>query len=269
MRWYPMVLGVVACKEVEPLPEDVDGLLHLFWQSYDAGEDDLVGQALVNAATAIDEDALLEKHEEGTPTRLTVEEQALVPLRHEVLPDPADARGLSATIRYTCAMDMLAEILVFPDQNAIYDSYDAYERRFDAPTDGFVDGSEAGAGWEGTITTTIPLGVGTYTYDFRTELRRLELPEDHPSDGFAIVARTFMLNEAVWEKEDRSFRQDYQIEMYWPVGDDVVHLYGFWREMDFGDAVGTMEDNLPAQITMQQVVVWDDKTEKACADGLP
>ncbi|HMV68604.1 MAG TPA: hypothetical protein PKA64_17265, partial [Myxococcota bacterium] len=241
----------------------------LFWDDFDAGDDARVGEALVAAAAAIDEDALLQDHAEGTPTRLSIEEQALVPLDHAVTPDPAKARGLSVTTRYTCAMDQLAAILVFPDQNAIYDSYDAYSRTFDAPTDRFLAGDEARAGWVGEITATIPLGVGTYSYPFRTELRRLPLPEDHPSSGEAIVARTFMTDAAVWEKDGRSFPQDYQIEVYWPVGADIVHLYGFWREMDFGASVGTMEDDLPARITVQQVIVWDDKTEKACADGLP
>lgn len=268
MRWYPMLALLVACKAVEPVPEDIDGLLHLFWTSFDAADDARVGEALVAAAAAVDEEALLKAYEEGTPTRLTVEEQALVPLEHSPLPDPALARGLSVTTRYTCDMGVLAEILVFEDQNAIYDTYDAYSREFDAPTDGFVAGEDARAGWNGDITSTIPLGVGTYSYPFRTELRWVPLPEEHPSAGEAIIARTFMRDAAVWDREARSFPQDYQIEIYWPVDGDVVHLYGFWREMDMG-SVGTMEDNGPAQITVGQVNVWDKKTEKACADGGP
>lgn len=254
-----------ACKPLEPAPRDLDALYHRFWTQFDDGTDEDLQEDVRALLDVIDEASIVDEPGRFEPSRLSVEEQAEVDLATAPPPDPALARGVATTTRYRCAMDTLTELLVFPDQNSIYGKYDAYERRFDGDTAPFVAGDVATTGWEGTITASIPL-VGTYTYDFRPELRRVPGPEE--LDGDVIIARTNLIAPAVWTTEKPSFTQDYQIEVYYPFEGDVLHVYGTWRAMDLA-ALGDMESDTVVGVTVQQMYGWDDITEETCASGLP
>ena len=272
-------VAAAACQAPDPAPRDLDALVHRFWLGFEEDEDADMQEALRAFEEITDEAALLESHQEAEPTRLTEAETALSRITTEPRPDPAAARGLIVTTRYACARPKLEEILVFPDQNALYEVYDAYERRFDTDRAPFLNEDVARIGWDGTITTSIPLS-GTYTYDFRTELRRVPMPADFgeagdavaPAGESAILARTYMTEAAVWSREGPSFPQDYQIEVYIPLvgedGVDIVHLASVWRELNT-DALGDMEDDIVVRTTVGQMKLWDTKTEKWCAEPLP
>lgn len=267
VRTAGVALVCVACRPVEPAPRDQDALVHRFWAGFAVDDDASMQEALRALEEVTDEVAVQDEHTEGESTRLSAEEQALVPLEGEPRPDPAAARGLTVTYGYTCDMADLADVLVFADQNAVYDVYDDYARHFDEDTAPFIAGTDPSTGWNGDIAATIPL-FGSYDYEFRTELRRVPLPDDFPEAGDAILARTFMVSPAAWSKENGGFPQDYQIEIYYPSAGAVVHFTGIWREMNVSPEL-TMEGDIVIRTTVSQMIKWDDTTEKVCAEGLP
>ena len=50
MRSYYMVptLALFACRPVDPAPEDLDALLHYFWQKADTGSDAEIAQGFTS-----------------------------------------------------------------------------------------------------------------------------------------------------------------------------------------------------------------------------
>ena len=265
-------LGVVfvvasACKPVEPIALDLDAAVRQGWVDYGTEVDWApVFEALQGG---VDLAAVADKHVEAELTRLTPEEQAVAALvpADGVLPDPSRARGLLYVGRFPCDEAALVDILTYPDQNAIYDVYDAYSRAFRGERDPFRTGDVDLLEWDGHIETSIPL-VGSYVYDFVSGVERVVVPETHASAGQnAYLARTFMISPAVWNGPNKAMPQDYQMEFYVPTPDgDYLHVYGFWREMDLG-ALGTMDTEGVARITLDQIMAWDRKTAAACEDG--
>ena len=77
-----------------------------------------------------------------------------------------------------------------------------------------------------------------------------------------------MVAPATWDGEGPSFPQDYQVEAWVPYGDDIVHVYGVWREMDLG-WMGDMNDTIVARTTINQMAKWDERAEELCAEGTP
>lgn len=274
MSRQPLVplLLVAGCK-LEAAPETLDELFHRVWGAFpvDSGQDFdlLVG----SVPDVVDVDALVEKHLEGQQTRLTAEQ--IAELRFLDAdggpadpPDPSTATPMYVVDRFPCTGEALEEILAYPDQNALYNTYDAYERRYDEPREGFLDGDTDFLGWEGSI--EVKEIIGHYFYDFRTELRRIPLNAETGVPGDTVwMTRNHMLTPARWETNNRSFPQDYQVELWVPVaGGDFVHLYPVWREMDLGD-LGNLEEPIPASINIGQTLKWDRRTAELCAEGVP
>lgn len=274
MRVSVVVLLVVApgCKKVTEAPEDVDGLLHGLWGRYDDPEDpDGAGLAslFVAASEVIDLDALSTAWVDGAQTPLTDAEQALVALGPSDTPRPiADAVPLYTLSRYACDLLHQEQIQIYHDQNELFDVYDDYRRDYVTDIDAYDAGDDVSASWTGEIVATIPT-LPTYTYTFHTDLRRLVLPDDHPSAGApALVSRTYMVAPATWDAEGPRFEQDYQIEAWFPHDGDVVHVYGVWRQMELG-WMGDMTDTVVARTTINQMNKWDKRVVELCEEGEP
>jgi hypothetical protein len=161
VRTAGVALLCFACRPVEPAPRDQDALVHRFWAGFEVDDDAAMQEALRALEEVTDEVAVQDEHTEGESTRMSAEEQALVPLEGDPRPDPAAARGLTVTYGYTCDMADLADVLVFADQNAVYDVYDDYARRFDEDTAPFVAGTDPFTGWTALVALMI---AGRYPF---------------------------------------------------------------------------------------------------------
>lgn len=265
------VLLLSACK-VEDAPATTDELFHRLWAAFPvqaaADMDVLVG----SVPGIVDLPALLDDHEQGSHTHLSPEEIADLAFTDasgapQPPPDPSLATPLYVIDRFPCTGEVLEEILTFPDQNALYDTYETYERRFHDDRDAFLDGSTDTLGWEGTIgVKTFPLN---YTYDFFTDLRRIPVGEDVGVPGDTVwMTRNVLPREADWKGSGGYFKQDYQLELFMPVeGGDLVHLYPVWRELRALEQ--TLDNNAAASINFGQTISFDKKTAKLCEDGVP
>lgn len=258
-----LVAALPACKKVQEAPEDLDQALHDLWTTYPAGDDDALAVIVGAIPELVDVDAIAEREgwQDGAQSPLSDEEVALAE-GSEMALNAAAAIPLFTLSRYRCDLAHHEDVLVYHDQNELYDVYDGYSRTYIDDAAAYLAGDLARAEWRGTIDATIPT-LGSYGYGFRSGIRRVEL-----EDGEALVTRTFMESPAVWDNETPTFPQDYQIEAFVPVGEDIVHLYGVWREMDLG-WMGDMNDTVVARTTINQMFKWDENTEVLCADGVP
>lgn len=258
---------VAGCKPVEAVPLDLDEAIRRMWT--DPFSDEL-GPVFDAFDREIDEAGLLEAPLEGELSRLSPEEAFVVDIeeREGALPDPSLARGLLFLNRFACDADAFETLLTHADQNVIYDTYDGYTRTFTGDRDAWRSGATDTLDWTGEIIASIP-AIGQYTYGFVTELRRFTVPEPHPSAGAtAWVTRNFMPSPAVWKDEDKSMPQDYQLEVFFPWEGEILHVYGFWREMNLGGSL-TMESEFVARITLDQLRKWDATTARVCDEGVP
>lgn len=245
-----LLLPLLACKKVEPAPADLDGLLHWFWTEYESGQDEALLEGVGNALSIVDVEALAQEVEDGSISRLSEDEAALVGVTDR---DPALAVGLYLLNVFDCSMDELEPVLWEPDQASLYqDVYESYVRTFTSSQEDFASGAVDTLSWEVIYSVD---SLGYYVAETVGGLRRL--PEG------ALLQRTYMPQPADYEGDGKSFDQDYQIEIYieQPQG-QMLHLYGLWREADYG--LGTLDNESVQRILLNNLAKWDDSTEAAC-----
>lgn len=262
-----LVSGAVGCANVDPAPEDLDGLIHFFWNSYQEGEDAQIREAVSNlhATTRADE---LEEARDGSFSDLAASEVAVVGLEGKV--DPSAARGMFLVNVIACPLESVERIVYALEQDQLYeDVYDRYERRYTSDLDAYVSRDRRSLTWEVDIAASV-LGT-SYEEHLKGGIRWVPAGEPGSQFGPILVARTWMPEPARFESDSKSFDQDYQIEVYYErAPGEVVHLYGMWRQMDMGTILNLTQDNdqLVATI-LGNLADWDEQTGKLCKEGRP
>ncbi|MBK9367169.1 MAG: hypothetical protein IPN01_12775 [Deltaproteobacteria bacterium] len=253
-----LLLGLVACR-VDAAPQDLDGAMHAAWTGFDAMEDDEAA-ALVDTLHALVGGDTLDEDSRGALSPLVVEELAgLTPSPDQ---DPADAPGMLLVNPMACALEDLAAALIHLDQDELYPGvYLEYERVHDGDGEAFLAGETDRLGWVSDMRVEI-LGA-EYTEQVRGDIRRV-------SSGARpfLWARTWLTGPAEFVDSDWSFEQDYQIELFWErAPGELVHAYGIWREMNVGGL--SAEDEGFVNVTLNNMVDWDEQTVALCAEGRP
>lgn len=277
-RRFAIVALLIAsgCKRAEALPEDLDTLISSYWLEFMDAADDRVAALSYEVPNLVDTEALLDSEERGAPSRLTQEHLDILEFYAEpggegegVVPDPELAAPMMTTTRFACTADQLGTILSFPDQNALYESYEDYNRVFVEDHEAFAAGDIDSLSWEGFIHVKNGI-VGEYTETFRSDMRRVSLEAQNGLAASSMyMVRTWIPFPGTFQQPERSFTQDYQLEVFVPMeGGDYVHLYPIWREMDYG-LIGTTESAAVQSVTMAQMVDWDKNTAKLCEEGRP
>jgi hypothetical protein len=264
-----------ACN-VEEAPEDLDGLFHWFWThydeefaddivtEYDGGSDEEIALAVINAHEVIDGDHLAEA-ETGALSDFSRGEMDLVSMRSTA--DPDDPDGMYVINAFVCSLDELRAILARQDQDQLYEGeYDTYDRTYTSDYDDFASGESSTLAWKVEMEAEWMAGA-SYTEVLRGGLRWVpEIDEDTTPWGPVLMARTWLPQAADFENDDFYFDQDYQIEVFWERSpNQIVHLYGLWREAGFLDA-STDDDTIVHHMT-EALAEWDDTTAEICASG--
>lgn len=244
-----------GCRKVEEAPEDVDGLLHFFWQNAEADDDVLAGGiANLHAAAGSALDDVLD----GNVSRLTADETALVP---GVDADPAAAAGIFMLNTFACDPAQLESILVFQAQDELRDNtYDAYARTYTSDLAAYESGAAPTLSWDISLSAQIVLS--SYSSELMGDIRNV------PTEtGRTFVQRTWFTEAATFENNN-TWTQDYQLEVYYErAPGEIVHLYGMWRELDV--AGFTSENSGVQRQVLNGMKDWDDDTEALCAEGRP
>ncbi|MGC6491511.1 MAG: hypothetical protein ACON5B_01610 [Myxococcota bacterium] len=266
-----LVLAMLAgCKPYEPVPAEFDALVHRAWELWDVGSAEDM-EALASAFTTVApthpaSDGPLR----GSMARLTPAQRDVVPLEPRPLadgtvglPDPADAAPMLVLNRFECTMAQFEPTVYHLAQDEIFGFYDSYDRTYTSSLEDYLSGVNDRITWDVELEATVTL-AGSYTETLSGGLRRAETAE-----GTLFLTRTWIPRPAVWASENKSFDQDYQINLYMQETDDsIVHLQGVWRHLDLG-ALGTTESEFVVNTLMSSSIDWDRDTEKLCAEGRP
>lgn len=267
-KTLPLLAPLAACN-VEPAPENVDQLMRTLWSDVTERRDDLLRRNLGVIEDVLDLSELEKTDARGSQQHLRREDvETLVFLSTSGeptdAPDTTAATGIHLIDRIPCTEDQLLDVMLEPDQDWIYGTYESYERTYDDDPEAFRNGEVDQLTWSGRIEAFIPFPVGaTYTYNFRAEARRVDLEQ-----GTGFLTRTWMPTPSTWDKEGPEFEQDYQLEVWRPTldGEAMIHIYPVWREMK---AAGfSMESEGMQSITLGQMAKWDQRTGELCQEGL-
>lgn len=266
VRAAAVLMVLAACKPVEEGPRDLSTALHDIWALYPEGADDELQAAVDDLSQVIDMEALAEGFLDGAQTRLESAELGVIEMEHD--PDPTLATPLYTVTRFACTVAQLQAIIVHADQDSLYPGvYDSYERTFSTDEIAYLSGETHTVAWSSEIAATI-FAAGSYEETIRAGARRIPVDPATWGQDAIILSRTWLPSPAVWSRENRSFAQDYQIEVFFPVGDDLVHTFGMWREMDLG-GLGSSEDTAVQRLTVNNMAKWDDNTATLCAESRP
>jgi hypothetical protein len=246
---------LLGCKRVEPAPEALDDLFHFVWAHYDDEGDEALVDAVHKLDLAVDGGDL--EPPDGTVSDLTDAEIALVGVTDR---SAAAASGVFIVNRFPCSPGQLERILSHDAQDELYEGvYESYARDFDSPASGWLSGSAARLSYDISYRADPPVG-SAYDANSRGDLRRVDVD--------AVIQRSVLPEPAVFDGDGNSYLdQDYQLEVYIPVGGEIVHVYAMWRDANFSGF--SMADESFQRIVINNMLDWDDQTAKLCDEGRP
>jgi hypothetical protein len=208
--------------------------------------------------------ATLVNPRDGSFSRLTKDELDVVHVQGH---DPSKARGMFVFNVFNCTLDQTEKIIYALNQDQLYSGvYDSYSRHYTSDFDAYASRTTNELTWDTDMSATI-LG-SHYNESLRGGVRRI--PQIDPMAtpfGPYLVARTWMPTPANFPHSDKTFDQDYQIEVYYErKAGEVIHLYGIWRQMNLGTILNlSTENDEVVATTVGHLEDWDSKTAELCA----
>lgn len=258
-------LGIAAgCTELDPAPEDLDGLFHYTWSHYADGKDEELSRAAVNAHRAVD-GALLEDVLEGTVSDLDRAALDLVGMGADV--SAADPVGLFRVGVMPCSLAQVEVAVVSADQGELYaDLVDGFSREYAGDEEAYLDGETATLSWVTEIEDSL---AGTpYVKQVAGGIRRVPVngAGEEPS-GPVLVTRSWLVEPAVFEGGgDYFWDQDYQVELlYERAAGEAIHLLALWRHVGMGAI--TSDNEFMQTMILEARGDWDERTAELCEGG--
>jgi hypothetical protein len=255
LRVVALIPAAACAPEQAPAPPSLDQFIHDAWRMY--AEEDLAGIA-AEAAVVSETFDQAEFPLAGTFSDMTADEFGLVELEWDA--DPTDATGFYVVDDMDCSSAETQVALTKLEQMEVYpDNYTAYEREYTTDDAAFFADESDILYWDTTYTVAIPI-IGNYTMSIHGGAQRLDGQWDSP--GFST--RTWAPNPAVTDPEDLHFEQDYQIEVFFPGGEGMIHVYGMWRQFGL-NADSTQDDELIRNTILSAMEDYFDNTAEFCA----
>lgn len=273
-----LTLCLTACGKVEPLPADLDGLFHYLWLHAEDGEEAELAAAVAKVEALVG-GAAMEEALHGTISDLSAEEVAVV----ELDVDPSISAGMSLVNPLVCDLDLMERNIYHLAQEELYPDYQQYLREYTSDIDAYKARTDDTITWTTTYTASNALS-GTYESVLNGSMRRLDPTDEEvaaageelagegeeaaPAVGAILVARAWITQPAVFEREGPVFDQDFQMEIFYQSGDRLLHVYPLWRHLSMGDVLNTDNEGFQATL-LKELEKYDEDTEKLCADGIP
>ncbi len=254
-----LALTAMACK-VEPAPEDLDGLTHWFWQHLDDEDPEALQSGVESLWAALDADGF-EGPLDGTITSLDADELSLVGMGENSLDE---LYGVFMANDIDCSAELLEYQVYAAEQDELHpDTYVSYEREYTTDLEAYQARETEWLEWRSTYVVedgpvsyeAVILGTMRYVPDLGRDL-----------EGPLLVSRGVLEAPAYTDDDqDRGMFQDYQLEIYFPRGEQTLHLYAMWREanffgMDFGNE--GMQ-----RFVLNGMADWDADSEELCGVG--
>lgn len=259
--------GCAACLDNSvpaTAPTELDENVKWFWVNSTQLDDAALNDGAGKLATAGHADAWVMSLKGRTSQKLSASDLAAANITSEL--DPAETHGLLAVNMFDCTLPKLDKILADRDQFNLYAGvWDSNERTFTSDHDTYLAGSVATLSWDSTIKVSFPVG-DQYTSLIKGTLRRVPAPAGS-TRGPMLLARTWLDHPATFGSNSSSyFKQDYEIEIFWEQSaGKIFHAYGMWRDVKVGSFGLTLDDNGFTNLTLGNLISWDDKTAALCA----
>ena len=251
-----LVLSTTGCTRPDPAPEDIDGALHFLWDGWDEGEEGSLAEAVGNLDTQ-----LAELSFKGAQSRLVTEQIAHLQFSGEV-PDPQLTNGMFVATEMGCTYDEIAEVFTAKAQDEQYEgTYDSYERTYTS------DDAAWRSGEADRITWDVEIGASPAGFDYVEFISGGARKVEGGPASDILLARTWLREPATEDDDNRSFDQDYQLDVYWEREDaTMVHIWAIWRQIDMG-TFGDQDSTALIAVTLAEGEKWDEETTELC-EGL-
>ena len=204
----------------------------------------------------------MDEVQDGGVSDLTEEDMALVGMEDR---DIAAAAGVFMLNTFDCELEHYEDILLYAEQEELFDIYNAYERTFTGNEAAYRDGSADSLTWDVDYNSNVLLEA--YDTVLNEEIRRFTT-ETH---GDVLMVRRVMPEPCVFEDPDTNyvFDQDYTVRTIWErAPGELVHLYGMWREVDVGGGLNGDNEGIQRQL-LDALKDLDDDAAQHCLDGVP
>lgn len=230
-----------AC--VHDAPRELDALLHYFWEEFESPPA-IIQPAVTNLHIALSGDDLASRRDGNLKD---LEPSSILRLAIDSKPNSSNASGFFMARKFECDFAQLEKISYWIDQKSLYGSaYEKYTRQHTSDLDSYLNRNVDTLTWNSEYTTQI--GAATFTAQNRNTMRYVE----GPSDLGPILLRRSWLPITAEASSGSSFRQDYQLEIYYRRADGkIVHAYAVWRDMNVGGI--TDEQDFFASIMIDQM----------------
>jgi hypothetical protein len=247
----PALLVISACN-VDPAPEDLDGLAHWFWQHLDDEDPGELQEGALNLFAATEGESF-EGPLYGTISTLSTEELELVGHGHE---STAELYGVLLVNDMDCSTAGLEYQIYSPDQAEMHPStYESYDREFLNDREAYEARESDWILWQSHYVVE---GFANYDAYINGWLRYVAEIPDHEHGGPLLVARGVLAEPAPFgDSDSRGIFEDYQLEIYIPMGPDrTLHVYAIWREMVYSGSF-TMADEPVQDLVLEGLYDWD------------
>lgn len=253
---------MAACSRPDPAPADLDGVLHFLWDGWDETSEKSMAEAIGNLdaeLVALDEagDGLPYK---GAQTRLTTPQIEGLTFTGDT-PDPALANGFFVATEMDCSAAEIDEVFSALNQDELHPgTYDLYERTYTS------DEAAYRARETDRLTWDVEIHASPAGFDYVEFIKGGTRWIEGAPGGDGIVARTWLIEPATEEDNNRSFDQDYQLDVYYERADGaMVHIWAMWRQIDMG-TLGDQDSAALIAVTLSNGQGWDEDTEALCAE---
>ena len=257
-----MIFLLVACANIEPAPEDIEGLSHYLWQHYDDEHEEELAQGIVSAFAAIDPENL-EEPLRGSISDLSLEELALVGKENEA--NYENMAGIFFANIINCPIDTVEKGVYATNQDERHEGdYAEYNREYTSDLEAYEAREVNRLQWTTNYTIdqlgkrmSVEIDGGTrYTPN---------IDEETTPYGSFFLSRGVMGEDALFEgSDDKGMFQDYQLEVYFQLSESkTVHYFTIWRDVLYAPGMDFNSEGLQ-KLVLDGMIDWDLDAEAEC-----
>ena len=254
-----LLFVVLACKSVDPAPEDLDGLIHYFWNGFDES-DSTVQMGIVNFHDHIKGDDFSQIID-GSVTNLNTEQTAMVGK-----PDSITEKlsGVFFTNVVNCPLTSIEKNIYALNQEELHpNTYDEYNRIHTSDVAAYEAREVNTISWE----TNYAISGFGYAYEAQVNgnLRYVSTQEESPF-GPVLLSISVLKNPSYFDEDSdsRGMFQDFQMEMYYErAPGESIHLYAIWREMIMAGNIDFSSESAQ-RLVLDGLLEWDVEMENSC-----
>ena len=257
-----LILSLIACRNVEPAPENIEDLSHYFWQHYDNEDEAVLAEGITSAFSAIDPNNL-EEPMRGSITDLSLEELELVGKEGEE--NYENMAGIFFANIINCPIDVVERGVYALNQGDRHEGdYTDYDRVYTSDLAEYESRESDSLYW--TTNYSIEQITKKMSVEINGEIRYFpEVNDQQTPHGSFFLSRGVMGPDAYFDGSDEhGMFQDYQLEVYFQLSEtQTVHYFTIWRDVLYTDSMDFSTEGLQ-NLVLDGMIDWDLDAESEC-----